>query len=139
MDYFLKADNEQTLMARLLEVGVVEQYSIKDEEGNVIDTKFKPAQGVNLDIIGTITKQTGNIIRHSNGIEEPEVEPLEGFHANLRCDINLNDLVEYIQYQPTEEEQMNPNFIMPAAQEKVTPSPIKDLLVYPKNPTRLWA
>ena len=138
MDYFLKANNEQELMTKLAEVGAVEQYEVRSEVGDEVQVKYRPTQGVSLDIIGVISKPTGNIIKGKDGIEYPEMEQLEGFHANLRGNLTLGEKVEYIQYQPTEEELANPEFVMPEPEVKITPSPIADIIVTPKNPQRVW-
>ena len=37
-----------------------------------------------LDIIGTMYTETGNMLTDEDGNEHPEMEALEGFHANLR-------------------------------------------------------
>ena len=139
MDYYLKANNEQELMTKLAEVGAVEQYEVRSEIGDEVQVKYRPAQGVNLDIIGTIYKPTGDMVKNAEGIEIPVMEQLEGFHANLRGNLNLGETVEYIQYQPTEEELLDPEFKMPEPEVKVTPSPIAELLVQPQNPVRVWA
>ena len=139
MDYFLKANNEQELMTKLAEVGAVEQYEVRSEVGDEVQVKYHLTQGVNLDVIGTIYKPTGDMVKNAEGIEVPVMEQLEGFHANLRGNLNLGETVEYIQYQPTEEELADPEFTMPEPEVKVTPSPIAELLVQPKNPVRVWA
>ena len=139
MDYFLKAADEQALMTKLAEVGAVKPYEVKDETGAVVEMRYSPASGVSLDIIGTISKPTGNMIKTSEDMEVPEMEQLEGFHANLRGNLNLGETVEYIEYQPTAEELDDPEFVKPEPEVKVTPSPIAELLVQPKNPVRVWA
>ena len=139
MDYFLKANNEQELMTKLAEVGAVEQYEVRSEVGDEVQVKYRPTQGVNLDIIGTISKPTGDMVKNAEGVEVPVMEQLEGFHANVRGNVNLGETVEYIQYQPTEQELADPEFKMPEPEVKVTPSPIAELLVQPKNPVRVWA
>jgi len=48
-----------------------------------ISKHFQIAQGVDLDIIGTIFKPTGNMIQSEDG-EYPEMEALDGYHANIR-------------------------------------------------------
>ena len=137
MDYFLKAADEQALMTKLAEVGAVKSYEVKDETGAVIETRYAPAQGVSLDIIGTISKPTGTLIKTSEGLEVPEMEQLEGFHANLRGNLDLSEKVELVMPEavgnPGEEtEPVEPIKV-------VTPSPIADILVNPKNPVRVWA
>lgn len=138
MDYFLKANSEQELMEKLASVGAVEPYEVLDEDNNIIEKKYRPTQGVNLDIIGIISKTTGKMVKNKDGLEYPEMVTLEGFHANLRGNVSLGEKVEYIPYTPTEEELANPKFVMPASEVKITPSPIADIIVTPKNPQRVW-
>ena len=138
MDYFLKSNDEQTLMAKLAEVGAVEQYEVKDENGEVLETKYRPASGVNLDIVGTIQKPTGNMIVTDAG-EVPEMETLDGFHANLRGNLDLSEKIEYTQPGAIGLQEGEEPVEQPEAIVVVTPSPIADILVYPKNPVRVWA
>lgn len=141
MDYCLKATDEQSLYAALLSVGAVKEIEVKNEEGTVLETRYVPEQGYSLDIVGTIMKPTGNVIQQTTEqgtIEVPELVALEGFHVNLRGPADLSEKIEYIQYVPTEEEALNPGFVMPEPTEVRTPSPLADLLVYPKTPSRVW-
>lgn len=142
MDYYLKANSEQELMSKLTEVGAMESYTVKDENDTVIETRYIPVAGYDIDIIGTIYKPTGNFIQQTMGeqtIEVPEMEALVGFHANLRGPVDLAPKVEYIPYVPTLEELNDPNFVIPDPEVITTPSPIAELLVYPTNPVRVWA
>ena len=143
MDYFLKATDEATLWARLVEAGAAVPYEVKNEEGEVVETRYAPAPGYSIDVIGTIQRPTGNVIQQAGlvegtTVEVPEMAPLEGFHANLRGPADLAPKVEYVQYVPTEEERIDPDFVPPMPTEIVTPSPLADLLVTPKNPARVW-
>lgn len=142
-DYFLKATDEATLWARLVEASAAVPYEVKDAEGTVVETRHAPAPGYSIDLIGTIYKPTGNLIQQP-GIEEgtmievPETAPLEGFHANLRGPADLAPKIEYIPYVPTEEELLDLEFVAPEPTEVITPSPLADLLVQPKHPVRVW-
>lgn len=142
MDYFLKATDEATMWARLVEAGAALPYEVKDAEGTVVETRYTPTSGYSIDIVGIIQKPTGNLIQQMGlndvMIEVPEMAPLEGFHANLRGPADLAPKIEYVQYVPTEVEMMDPNFVMPDPTEIVTPSPLADLLVQPKHPVRVW-
>lgn len=40
-----------------------------------------------LDIIGTMYRETGNMLTTDDGMEYPETEAIDGFHANLREDL----------------------------------------------------
>jgi hypothetical protein len=37
-----------------------------------------------LDIIGTMYRETGTMLTTDDGMEYPEMEALDGYHANLR-------------------------------------------------------
>lgn len=66
-DKFLKAESEHALYAAL-------------ESAGVIDAERMVCPGYALDVIGTITRQTGDA-------ENLVIETLDGFHANLRGDL----------------------------------------------------
>jgi len=141
MDYYLKADSESALMTALEAVGAIKGVSVKNEEGQIVETRWVPAEGYNLDVVGTIYKPTGNLIQKTLGdstIEVPEVAPLPGFHANLRGPADLSEKREYEYYQPTAEDLANPEFVTPEPTVTVTPSPIQALLVFPESPSRVW-
>jgi hypothetical protein len=142
-DYYLRAESEEALWAVLVEGGAATTYEVKNADGEVVETRNAPAPGYSIDIIGTIYKPTGNLIQQGPGdimIEVPEVAPLEGFHANMRGPADLAPKVEYIPYVRTEEELMDPEFVMPEPEEVITPSPIQAILVdpIPKAPVRVW-
>ena len=143
MDYYLKAKDEETLWSALEKVGAAVKYDVKDEEGNVLESRYQPASGVSIDLIGTISKPTGNLIKQTIGedqtIEVPEMEALEGFHANLRGDLDLSEKIEYILPEAVGNQEGS-ELVEPLEPiANVTPSPIADILVYPKNPVRVWA
>jgi hypothetical protein len=143
-DYYLRAESEEALWAALVEGGAATTYEVKNADGEVVETRNAPAPGYNIDIIGTIYKPTGNLIQQQGPgdimIEVPEVAPLEGFHANMRGPADLAPKVEYIPYVRTEEELLDPEFVMPMPEEVITPSPIQAILVdpIPKAPVRVW-
>lgn len=143
MDYYLKADSEQAMWEVLIAVGAAQSQVTKNEEGEIVETRYIPAAGYSIDIIGTIYKPTGNYIQkvfENNIMEVPEMQAVEGFHANLRGPIDLAPKVEIIPYQPTAEESMDPDFVQPEPTITTTPSPIQSILVdpAPKNPVRKW-
>lgn len=141
MDYYLKADSEAELWQALKTAGAAVSYDVKNEAGDVIETVNQAAPGYVIDIIGTIYKPTGNMVRtmvEDYPVDTPETVALPGFHANLRGPADLAPKVVYTPYQPTPEEQQDPNFVAPASTETVTPSPIQALLVFPQNPVRVW-
>lgn len=142
MDYYLKANSEAELWQALKNAGAAVSYDVKNEAGEIIETHNIPAPGFNIDIIGTIYKPTGNVVQrivNDITINEPELEALPGFHANLRGPDTLAAKTEYTQYTPTPEDLQNPDFVYPQPTITVTPSPIEQFLVYPKNPARIWA
>lgn len=96
MIYYLKTANEAELWAALEAVGLAEKdYDLMDELNTrpsdlAPETEWKPSGAFTwictataLDIIGTIYKETGNMLTDGNGYEYPETAAIEGFHANL--------------------------------------------------------
>jgi hypothetical protein len=141
MDYYLKAASEAALMTALEAVNAVKSYQVKNEQNEVIETRYAAAPGYNLDIVGVIYKPTGNMLQQTVGditSEVPEMQALPGFHANLRGPANLAPTVTIVPYVPTEADLMNPDFVMPEPTITTTPSPIEELLVYPQSPSRVW-
>jgi hypothetical protein len=141
MDYYLKAASETALMTALEAVNAVKSYAVKNEVGEVIETRYAPAPGYNLDIVGVIYKPTGNMLQRTvegRTTEVPEMQALPGFHANLRGPANLAPTVTVTPYVPTEAEAANPEFVQPEPTITTTPSPIEELLVYPQSPSRVW-
>lgn len=142
MDYFLRANTETILWDKLVEVGAAKQIVVKNEAGEVVETRHVATDGYSIDVIGTIYKPTGNLIRQTVGdvtLDVPEMEALDGFHVNVRGPADLAPKIEYIQYEATSEELANAQFVMPEPEQRITPSPLEELLVNPKNPVRVWA
>lgn len=142
MDYYLKAANEAALMTALEAAGVVKSYTVKNEAGEVVDTRWATTPGYDLDLVGVIYKPTGNMVQQTQDgrtMEVAEMTALPGFHANLRGPADLAEKVEYEVYQPTAAELADPEFVAPLPTEKSrTPSPIQELLVFPQSPSRVW-
>ena len=141
MDYYLKANSEAELWQALKTAGAAVSYDVKNEAGEIVETRNQPAPGYSIDIIGTIYKPTGNMIRQmveDYAVDVPEMEALPGFHANLRGPADLAPKTVYTPYEPTKEDLENPDFVAPAGTTTVTPSPIEALLVFPTNPVRVW-
>ena len=137
MDYYLKAASEAALMTALEAAGVVKSYTVKNEAGDVLETRYATISGYDLDVIGTVYKPTGNMVQQTQEgrvSEVAEMQAVLGFHANLRGPADLAPKV--VPYQPTTEEMADPNFEMP--EPTTTPSPIQELLVYPQSPSRVW-
>ena len=142
MDYYLKANSEAELWQALKTAGAAVSYDVKNEAGEVVETRWAPAPGYSIDVIGTVYKPTGNMIQQTVGeqvMEIPEMAALPGFHANMRGPDTRAPKTEYTQYTPTQEELQDPDFVMPQPTVTTTPSPIEQILVYPTNPVRTWA
>jgi hypothetical protein len=140
MDYYLKAASEAALMTALEAAGVVKSYTVKNEQGVVVDTRFVTQPGYDLDVVGVIYKPTGNMIQQTGEFarEVPEMVALPGFHANLRGPADLAPAVVIIPRVLTEAEQADPSSVTPETTTPATPSPIEELLVYPQSPSRVW-
>jgi hypothetical protein len=76
-DFFLRFDDIEQAMSVLF----------TDEQSNYR----------NIDIIGTIYKPTGKVIKGEDG-EYPEMAPIEGFHVNVRLEAG-EDWEALIPYQ----------------------------------------
>lgn len=141
MDYYLKAANKAALMTALEAVGVVKSYAVKNQQGEVVETRFATTSGYDLDLVGVIYKPTGNMVQQTvdgQTTEVPEMQALPGFHANLRGPADLAPTVVVTPYEPTTEELADPDFEMQAPTTTTTPSPIQELLVFPQSPSRVW-
>jgi hypothetical protein len=69
-------------------------YEAIDEENQ--ETVYTPRYR-NIDIVGTIYKPTGKVIKGEDG-EYPEMAPIEGFHVNVRLEAG-EDWEALIPYQ----------------------------------------
>ena len=99
MDYHLKANSEQELWTALESVGAARRVDIKNETGEVVESRYVANLGYNIDVIGVIYKPTGNIVQQrleDTVIEVPEMAAVEGFHANLRGDVDASLIQEII-------------------------------------------
>jgi hypothetical protein len=121
--YYLKATDEQALWTALEAADLaVKDYDPEDDANQRPDdldpeTDWSPSGAYEwrslepmLDIIGTIYVETGNMVTDEDGNEYPEMEAVEGYHANLRTGLD-------------------------AAQKAALPIMQKT----PKNPVRKWA
>ncbi|MGL6122403.1 MAG: hypothetical protein ACRC1W_05145 [Shewanella sp.] len=87
IDLYLKTASEEALSAELLKAGFTQ-----DEESKVIYH-----EGVSLDVIGVISKETGVMLTDAEGIEYPEMQAIEGWHVNLRTvDQKLADKLAHL-------------------------------------------
>lgn len=99
-DHYLRADTEAALYAALEAAGVV----VQSEDGYRVTDPCAYA----LDVIGTIYRPTGEVIEQ-DGMEIPVMEPVPGYHANLRASIEFD------------------------------PAPLADIIIPPPhNPVRAW-
>jgi hypothetical protein len=97
MNYYLQAESEEALWQALESAGVSQRHYDMDDFSNVrpadLDPEAQweptgkydslPVAGVDLDVIGTIFKPTGNMIQMVEG-ECPETAAIPGYHANIR-------------------------------------------------------
>ena len=96
--YYLKATDEQALWTALEAADLaVKDYDPEDPLNSrpndlEMDAEWDGPSGAYewrslsnmLDIIGTMYTETGNMLTDEDGNEYPEMEAMEGFHANLR-------------------------------------------------------
>jgi hypothetical protein len=96
--YYLKATDEQALWTALEAADLaVKDYDPEDPLNSrpadlAMDAEWDGPSGAYewrslsnmLDIIGTMYRETGNMLTTEDGIEYPEMEPIDGYHANLR-------------------------------------------------------
>lgn len=96
MIYYIKTTDEASLWLALEEANLaVRDYDLEDalnvrptdldmeaewEPTGAFDWRFT---GTALDIIGSIYKETGVMLTDEDGMEYPEVAPIDGFHANM--------------------------------------------------------
>jgi hypothetical protein len=81
-DYYLKFTSEQDMWSQLLVLGLAQTMSNQD------GADFNIPVGINLDIIGQMYKENFDIrIADSFGIEFPSMDPVDGFHANIRGEL----------------------------------------------------
>jgi hypothetical protein len=93
IDYYLKFDSEAEAKAVLYRVeGAVEadpENGVEAQEG------YEVANYQFVDVIGTIYKPTGKMLKSDEG-DVPEMAPLDGYHVNVRL---LNDAPELEPYR----------------------------------------
>lgn len=97
IDYMLRFESEEAAQAVLFDQVPVKWEA--DKEGNSVPVEFEPRQKhKDTDIIGVIFKPTGNTLTDDEGVEYPEMAPLEGFHANVRAEAPVEALEAYRVY-----------------------------------------
>ena len=96
--YYLKAANEQALWEAMETAGLAYKDYDPDDPLNSrpadleMDAEWAGPSGAYewrslsnmLDIIGTMYRETGNMLTTDDGMEYPETEAIDGYHANLR-------------------------------------------------------
>lgn len=96
--YYLKATDEQALWTALEAADLaVKDYDPEDPLNSRpadldMDAEWAGPSGAYewrslsnmLDIIGTMYRETGNMLTTEDGMEYPEMEAVDGYHANLR-------------------------------------------------------
>jgi len=109
MNYYLKATDEQSLWLALEVAGLAVRDYDPEDELNVrpvdleIDQEWQPTgayewryTGEALDIIGSIYKETGVMLTDEQGMEYPEMAPIEGYHANIKAPAGIEGLPEVV-------------------------------------------
>jgi hypothetical protein len=87
-DFFLKFTDE----AEANEVLFTEQTNVQDD---VVETVKTPKYAA-IDVIGTIYKPTGKMLKAKKGEEPmPEMAPLDGWHVNVRHTEEVPELDAY--------------------------------------------
>lgn len=102
-NYYLKTTDADTLWSVLESLNLAEKVYDPEDENNqrpVSDNleeeiEWSPSgrfdwveKKCNLDVIGTIYQKTGNMLTDSEGNEYPEMQAIEGFHANLKANLD---------------------------------------------------
>lgn len=96
--YYLKATTESALWTALGAAGLAHKVYDPDDPANVApadlgyeETWDGPSGAYEwiadtpmLDIIGTMYRATGTMLTDGEGMEYPEMEAVDGYHANLR-------------------------------------------------------
>jgi hypothetical protein len=95
--YYLKATSEAALWTALGAAGLAHKEYDPDDPLNVApdnlgyEETWEPtgayewaADTAMLDVIGTMYSATGNMLTDGEGMEYPEMEAVDGYHANLR-------------------------------------------------------
>lgn len=106
MNYYLKTTDEQSMWLALESAGLASKDYDTTDPANIQPASWGQDDGVftpvgkfewrflghGLDIIGVIYKPTGAILTNEDGLESPEMAPIDGFHANLKADAGIEGL-----------------------------------------------
>ena len=98
--YYLKATSEAALWEALEAASLAHKEYDREDPLNVAPDDLEPdaaweptgaytwiADTPMLDIIGTMYRETGNMLTDGEGFGYAEMAPIDGFHANLREDL----------------------------------------------------
>lgn len=104
-NYYLKTTDEAALWTALETANLaVKDYDPEDAlnvrpDDLELDADWSPLgafdwrfTGEALDIIGTIYAPTGNTLTDDEGLEYPEMQALDGYHANMKADDGIEGL-----------------------------------------------
>lgn len=90
-DFYLKLSSEEsvpTVLSAFYKQDTTSEFDPETEEEivtNVGDPYFvQNSPDYAIDLVGIIYKPTGNILTDAEGIEYPEMAPLDGYHINIR-------------------------------------------------------
>ena len=65
-----------------------------NEEGEATEWMDKPNYD-NINVIGTIYKPTGIMLKNDEGMDYPEMKAIEGYHVNIRNYTEAPELEQY--------------------------------------------
>jgi hypothetical protein len=104
-DLYLKFSSEQTAYEQLLAAGLLieTQALLAEDETVIVPAGYAAAPGASVDYIGVIYKPT-------DMGEQPEMEPLPGWHVNVRL-----------------------------SADRTCPEALQGAIVSPSTPSRVWA
>lgn len=109
-DLFLRFTDADAATAALLAAGLLtETQALLDADGNILQPAGYAPVNASIDTIGIIYKPTGNTIATDMG-EQPEMEPLPGWHVNVRL-----------------------------SADRTCPEVLQGAIVSPSTPSRVWA
>ena len=81
-NYYLKFTDQAELEETFINLGL---GSIQPVYGTKSDTQFVP--NIILDVIGLIYKPTGETLLSEDGLQYPEMLPIDGWHANAKAEL----------------------------------------------------
>lgn len=73
-DYFLRAESREQIDQALINAGLL----------TLIDGEPVESSSVSIDYVGTIHRDSGQYTLDKDGFEVAIMEPIEGYHVNLR-------------------------------------------------------